>query len=275
MSEILSVGAILILFVIIRIFFGFSPTPPKLELGVATTAGDREVQADQFDYASTEAGFMLALADGIGYGEKGRIAASVAVDTCRMQFEQLMYFDNPGFFFQKAFRTANHDILEVIDNGTAGSSLLCAVVSDGKLYYALAGNCRLAVYRKGDLTPLSEGHTIDILAKQSFKTGMISRKDALAAMKEQRIYNFVGQDGFKNIEYYDTPVQLQAGDVVVLMTDGVEEIFGAGRIEQLLHTRRSCEDIAFDITDSINKNQVRLEKDNATVMLLRVNSLGG
>jgi serine/threonine protein phosphatase PrpC len=169
---------------------------------------------------------------------------------------------------------ANHDIMEVIDSGTAGANLLCAVVANGKLYYALAGNCRLAVFRKGDLIPLSEGHTIDILAKQSFKTGRISRKDALAALKEQRVYNFVGQDGFKNIEYYDTPVQLQAGDVVVLMTDGVEEIFGAGKIEQLLNTKRSCEEMAFNITDSISKNRVSMEKDNATVMLLRVNSLG-
>ena len=266
-------GLILATLLIVRIVLSFFHTRPALELGVATTIGNREVQADRFDYSETEAGFMLAIADGIGSGEKGKVAASIAVDTCRMLFEQNAYFDNPGFFFQKAFLTASHDILEIIDDGTAGANLLCAVVSEGKLYYALAGNCKLSVFRNGDLVPLSEGHTIDILAKQTFKKGRISRHDALAAIKEKRTYNFIGQDGFRNIEYYDEPVVLRTGDVIVLMTDGIPELYGPGKIERLLASRYACEEMAFAVTDFISSESVRGEKDNATIMLLRVNHI--
>lgn len=256
-----------------RICLEFANTRPALELGTATTIGNREVQADQFDYAETQAGFMLAIADGIGAGEKGKIAAGIAVDSCRMVFEQNTYFDNPGFFFQKAFLTANHDILEIIDDNTAGANLLCAVVSEGKLYYALAGNCLLAVHRDGDLVPLSEGHTIDMLAHQSFRKGRISRQDALAAMKAKRIYNYVGQDGFRNIEYYDESVALKKGDVIVLMTDGVLSLYSAARLEQLLASNSPCDALSFMVTDTIAAEDVHGEKDNATIMLLRVNRL--
>lgn len=271
MAPVIVSGSLLVLCFIVRICLGFRSPAPVLELGVASTIGDREHQADQFEYAKTDAGFMLSLADGVGSGEKGKIAASIAVDTCRMQFERLSHLDNAGFFFQKAFKTVNHDILEIVDDGTAGSSLLCAIVSDGMLYYALAGNCRLSVFRNNFLVPLSEGHTIDMLAKQSFRTGRLSRQDTLAALQERRVYNFIGQDGFHNIEFYDTPVKLKVGDIVVLMSDGAAEIYGVGRMEQLLQNGGSCEDMAFEITDTINREPFRVDKDNATVMLLRVN----
>lgn len=264
-------GIVFLGLLIYRCTLGFQNPPPDLELGVSTAIGDREIQADTFDYAYTDAGFMMALADGVGSGEKGKIAASIAVDTCRVQFEQMQHFDNPGFYFGKAFRTANHDILEVVDDGTAGANLLCAVVSEGFLYYALSGNCRLFVFRDGDLVPLSEGHTIDMLAKQSFQKGRISRQDALAALKERRIYNFVGQDGFHEIEFYDTPVELHIGDVVVLLTDGVEDVFGLGKLEKLLKTGRSCEDIVFKVTDGIQHDRYREDRDNGTIILLRIN----
>lgn len=264
-------GIIFLILLLYRCSLGFQIPPPDLELGVSTAIGDREIQADSFDYAYTNAGFLLVLADGVGSGEKGKIAASIAVDTCRVQFEQMQHFDNPGFFFGKAFRTANHDILEIIDDGTAGANLLCAVISDGLLYYALSGNCRLFVFREGDLVPLSEGHTIDMLAKQSFQKGRISRQDALAALKERRIYNFVGQDGFHEIEFYDTPVELRIGDVVVLLTDGIEDIFGLGKLEKILKTQRSCEDIAFTVTDTIQNDRYREDRDNGTIILLRIN----
>ena len=271
MSLLIAAAVLLAVLATARIGVEFCIFKPALELGTAATIGNREIQADQFDYAQTDFGFMMAIADGIGSGEKGKIAAAVAVDACRTVFEQNSYFDNPGYFFQKAFQTANHDILEIIDDGTAGSNLLCAVVSAGKLYYALAGSCILAVYRSGDLVPLSEGHTIDMLANQSFRKGRISRQDALVAMKEHRVYNYVGQDGFHKIEYYDEPVLLKKGDIVVLMTDGVREHYGFGELEKLLRSKMSCEKLAFTVTDAVAALQIQGEKDNATLMLLRVN----
>lgn len=272
MLPVVITGIILAVFVLARMFAGFAPLPPDLELGTAATIGNREVQADQFDYSYTDAGFMLCIADGIGRGEKGKIASSVAVDTCKTQFEQTPHFDNPGFFFRKAFLTANHDILEIIDDATAGANLLCVVISENQLYYALCGNCILCVYRKGDLVPLSEGHTIDVLAKQEFRKGRISRHDALSALHERRTYNYVGQDGFRNIEFYDTPVALQPGDIVVLATDGVREIYGGNKLEQLLkNSRMSCEQMAYTITDTVAAAEIKGDKDNAAVMLLRVN----
>jgi len=48
------------------------------------------------------------------------------------------------------------------------------MVSDGILSYALAGNCKVSVFRKGELIPLSEGQTLDVLAKSAFKQSALT-----------------------------------------------------------------------------------------------------
>ncbi len=43
-----------------------------------------------------------------------------------------------------------------------------------------------------------------------------------------------GQDGFEEIEFFDTPVRLKEKDIVVLMSDGLYEGTDWKRIEELL-----------------------------------------
>lgn len=53
-----------------------------------------------------------------------------------------------------------------------GSASVGAVmVRDCKLYYAAAGNVKVAVYRNGELVPVSAGHTISVLARQKRRKG--------------------------------------------------------------------------------------------------------
>ena len=59
---------------------------------------------------------------------------------------------------------------------------------------------------------------------------------------------------------------------MVLMTDGVPEIYGGNKMEGLFGGKgMSCEQMAYTITDTISATEVKGDKDNATVMLLRVN----
>ena len=68
---------------------------------------------------------------------------------------------------------------------------------------------KIAVYRKGALIPLSTGHTIDMLAEGRFMEGAITREQALNMLENKRLYNYLGQDGFEEIEFFDTPIYLK------------------------------------------------------------------
>lgn len=143
------------------------------------------------------------------------------------------------------------------------------MIRDNFLYYASAGNVKLAVYRKESLIPLSSGHTIDMLVENRFMKGAITREAALQMLENKRLYNYLGQDGFKEIEFFDTPVRLKEKDIIVLMSDGIYEGLEWKTIEELLTGKGKCQQKAYDIVEAINAGS-RKEKDNASIVLVEV-----
>jgi serine/threonine protein phosphatase PrpC len=244
----------------------------KLDLGFAQTTGKRQLNADEYDWACHGDETLLALADGIGPGKKGKTAARTAIHIVTRVFEMTGTGQNPAYFFKQAFKGANSTILRYIPDSTAGSSLLCAVIKDGLLYYALAGNCRLSVYRHGELHSVSEGQTMDVLALAAFREKKISRAEALEAVKTSRLYNFVGKDGFRDLEIFDEPVRLRRGDLIVMTSDGVHDFCSADRIEGVLAGRGKCGDLARQVIDMVEREEIP-DQDNASVILAKVNAL--
>lgn len=72
-----------------------------------------------------------------------------------------------------------------LERSKGGTSLGAVFVNGTKLYYALAGNIRIALFRGGEIIPLSKGHTLDVLAEEAWKDGKISRQEAVWSMEEK------------------------------------------------------------------------------------------
>lgn len=252
--------------------YSFRAPPQKvgMNIGACMTIGGREVQEDCFGTMETRAGVLAVLADGMGKAYGGRLASRTAVETFKDIFEDYNAFDNPPYFFRKAFNSANRSILNLLDNGQAGAaSVGAAVILQDKLYYAVVGNVKVCVYRAGELVPVSTGHTLDRLAERGFQSGRISRESAVALLEDRRLYNYVGQDEFRDVEYYDTPINLKKEDVVVLMTDGIFEPLPWKEIEDVLATKQDCRTMAFELIQRINRLEDE-NKDNASLVLIRV-----
>ncbi len=244
------------------------------DVGSSMTIGGREVQEDQVGTLYTPSGLLTVLADGMGKEYGGRIASRAAVETFLDLFKDYNAFDNPQYYFRKAFTAANRAILRILNNERRGSaSVGAAMVRDGWLYYAVVGNVKICVYRNGDLVPMSAGHTLDVLAEEKFRIGHLSREDALVLLETHRLYNYVGQDGFKDVEYIDRPVALRKGDIIVLMSDGVYDLLPWRNIEDILAHGQDCQRMALEITERVNTT-VAEYKDNASVILVRWNGGG-
>ncbi len=241
-----------------------------LDIGSCMTIGSRDVQEDQVGTLTTESGVLAALADGSGKVFGGRIAAKIAVDTCVEMFKDYNAFHNPQYYFRKAFRCANTEILKAVEDESRGNaSLGCAMIRAGYLYYALVGNVKICVYREGTLVPVSTGHTVAVLAEQKFQEGKISRQSALAMLENHRLYNYLGRDDFKDIEFFDAPVSLKPLDIVVLMSDGIYELLGQREVEEVLKGGGSCQEKALQIIEKVNTNPAD-ERDNASIILIQM-----
>lgn len=237
--------------------------------GASKTIGDRELQEDEYGITETEDGIMAVLADGMGKQFGGKIAARTAVQVFLDMFEDKNAFYNPQYSFRRAFQGANREILNQLEENQGSASVAAVMVKERKLYYSTVGNVKVAVYRNRELVPVTSGHTISMLAKQKYKEGKLTRQEAVSLLDHHRLYNYVGQDGFRDVEFFDTPISLYGGEYVLLMTDGLYETVRWKDIEDCLEVEGNSQKKAFAIIELVNKSQ-KEEKDNAAVVVLQV-----
>lgn len=239
----------------------------RFQVGKAMTIGNRQIQEDNYGICQSTDGFMAVLADGMGKNYGGKVSSQIAVDIMKDMFAQYHSSENPSYFFRNSFHRVNREILDSIDDGRGGACVGAILIKDNYLYYAVAGNVKIAVYRKESLIPLSAGHTIDVLVEDKFIEGSITREEALKLLENRRIYNYLGQDGFQEIEFLDRPVRLKEKDIVVLMSDGIYEGMEWKTIEEVLAGKKKCQQKAYEIVEVINAES-RQEKDNASIVLV-------
>ena len=236
------------------------------EVGAATTLGNREIQQDYFSVKRNNADLLLLLADGLH--ENGEIAAKLAVDTFRELFETENAALQPQYFFKRATNAANKKIINTLEERQGETSIAAVIISDSQLFYTLVGNSRIAIFRNGDLIPVSEGQTVDVLARHAYNEGKISKQDTLALLNEHRRYNTLGQDSFQEIEIFDKPLLLDKDDIVVIMSEGVFNVLRWVDIEKVLEKNSSVQKLANDIVKLV-ENSPMVYKDNATVLVCR------
>lgn len=241
-----------------------------IDVGTCMTIGDREIQEDNLDTMTTKAGILAVLADGMGKAYGGRIASRIAVETFLDLFKEYNAFDNPQYYFRKAFHCANKEILKALENEHRGAASVGAVmIRNQRLYYAVVGNVKIFIFREGDLVPVSTGHTLQALAEKKFLEGKISRQDALTMLENHRLFNYLGQDGFQEVELFDEPISLKTGDQILIVSDGVYDLLNFSDLEQTLLAKMNCQEKALEIIQQINA-QTEKKKDNASIILLKI-----
>jgi Serine/threonine protein phosphatase len=269
----------LVLAAVVRFWAAFANTEmmsedeeePQADAGIAQTTGNREIQADRAQIQKSAAGVMAVISDGIGKKNTGQVCAQIAVDTILDKFELYSVLNQPDYFFRTTFYEANRRIQATLGERKGGASLGAVFANSTHLYYALAGNIRIAIFRRGELIPLSKGQTLDVLAVEAWKDGKISRQEAVWSMEEKRLWNYLGLDGFHEIEIESQPILTKPGDVVFLATCGIFEELSWSELEDLLAEPGSLEEKAEAIIQKTEQKE-NAEKENGSVILLHLST---
>lgn len=238
----------------------------EYELGAASTLGTRTVQQDYFGVKKNSGVLLMLLADGIR--DNGEIAAKLAVDTFRDLFDDPNSIQKPQYFFKRAANATQQKIENTLEERQGETSIVAAMVKGDELFYSLIGNCCVTVFRGGDLIPVSEGQTLDVLAKHRYEEGRISKQETLALLDRHRRYNVLGQDSFEEVEIFSKPLYLKNDDMVVLMSEGVLNTLRWVEIEEVLSKKNSVQTLAEEIIHLVN-NSPMVDKDNASVLICR------
>lgn len=240
----------------------------EIIIGNAQTIGRRQKQEDSFATAETEYGTIAVVADGIGGLSNGKLASSLAVQAVVEEFQKGDMTANPEYFFQTAARKANRVVKNAFGDIPGGTTLMIVVIVRAVLYFGFTGDSMVGIYRKKRFIPLNTKQNVAAFLEQKYLEGEITREAAEEIPNQKRLMQYIGRDGFSNIEVEERPVLLKKGDRICVYTDGVETLTQI-EMEQFLARQGHPDDIAHFMMDAIERKRVPYQ-DNATAILMDI-----
>ncbi len=199
-------------------------------------------------------GHVLLVADGMGGHRGGEIASALSVATIEgfvlhllKRFSNLQATDEQAVLkdFQAALRQVDSRLAEEAAHhpqfAGMGTTLTMAFASGRSLFVIHAGDSRCYLFHGGQLRQLTEDHTI---AAELARQGVIRQEDVRRHQWRHVVTNVLGgSTGDVRVEMHR--VDLEAGDVVLLCTDGLTDMVADDRIATVLaaeaEPRLACE----------------------------------
>ena len=188
-------------------------------------------------------GHVLLAADGMGGHAAGEVASALSVETVKAfvidllrRFTNLQPIDEHGVVvdLREAVRQADARIIEESIRRPElmgmGTTLVLAFISGRQLFVLYAGDSRCYLFRQGQLHHLTEDHT---LVAELARRGEIRPEDVRRHPARHVVTNVLG-GGRAGVWIDVQRVHLEAGDVVLLCTDGLTDMLEDDQIAAVL-----------------------------------------
>jgi protein phosphatase len=196
-----------------------------IEVGTATDPGrdpHKQVNEDTFAHGPCPVGYLLAVFDGMGGHAGGKEAAEVARDTVVEAMNQAV--GAPGDSLVRAIELANTRVvrMEVKERGARpGATAVCAVVHAAGVDVAHAGDSRAYWVHDDQIFALTKDHS---MVQELVKVGVLSPHQAAHHPDAHQILRAVGIQEKVTVELRPEPVRYDAGDRLVLCSDGLSDL---------------------------------------------------
>jgi serine/threonine protein phosphatase PrpC len=190
----------------------------------ASRIGARKYNQDRVAYAYTNEALLLVLADGMGGHLYGEVAAEIAVLAYMRAFEQAAHLcvSEPEKFLGDTMRRAHNEIVEYARDqhleGNPGTTCVAALVQDGKVCWAHAGDSRLYLLRNGAAVAVTHDHSV---VQQWADWGIIGTDEMKTHPERNKITNCLGGVGDLFFAEPAPAVPVRPGDVLLLCSDGM------------------------------------------------------
>jgi protein phosphatase len=253
---------------------------PKTAAGAASgqLTGDRELQEDALgmylpvaDSGPRAGEVLLVLADGMGGHAGGEVASRLITDSFSAAYRECA--GNVPEALRTSLDLANGALAGFIANepGLAGmgSTLLgCAIQAD-RLYWISVGDSPLWLFRDATLRRLNADHSMRPLLDDMVRAGSMSREAARVDGRRNLLFSAVSGGTIAMIDLCEDPVPLQAGDLVMLASDGVETLEEAELVTLLQDPdTRSVDELAGKLLAAVEAAAAS-HQDNASLILYR------
>jgi serine/threonine protein phosphatase PrpC len=197
----------------------------KFSVYQASRIGGRKYNQDRVGHAYTGEALLMVLADGMGGHLHGEVAAQLAVNTYMQAFvrDAQPSIADPEAFLAETMQGAHDAIINYAREqklgGNPGTTCVAALLQDGLITWAHAGDSRLYLFRHGQVAAVTHDHSI---VQQWADCGIISQNETRTHAERNKITNCLG--GVERMFYVDPaptiPMQ-SSNDVLLLCSDGL------------------------------------------------------
>ena len=231
--------------------------------------GTRESQQDSFSVSPTELldskGVLAVVADGMGGLSDGDKVSQLVVSTMMEGFfageeapQQRLYR-----LVQEANRAVNHYLGG--KNSRSGSTVVAGLLQDHQFYYISVGDSRIYLHRNGQLMQMNREHIYRNELMQDAVNQGKSIEDAFRAERGGSLTSYLGMGQLKYVDAPAAPIQVQPGDKLILMSDGVYNTLTHGELEDCLV--QPAQEAAKQI-ETLIKEKAMTHQDNYTAVIL-------
>jgi serine/threonine protein phosphatase PrpC len=241
--------------------------------GMSDLGCQRENNEDRYSYwePASDAQFehkgrLAIVADGMGGHEGGQEASRIAVETIEKAYAQQMDGD-PQWQLLVGFREAHQQIVQYAAEHPEfrgmGTTATAIVLLANRLYYAHIGDSRLYRVRGQEISRLTRDHSY---VGRLFENGVISAQEAETHPQRHILTAALGTGPEFTPDSPEHPIALEAGDNLVLCTDGLWGPLTEHEVQQAVTENAPSEACRALIELALERGG----PDNITLQVLRV-----
>jgi protein phosphatase len=206
-----------------------------MQVAVTSEKGLREENQDWLSWVQSPRGELLIVADGMGGHKGGERAAKMTIEHVERHLAEAPADWPFARAVDHAVREANDAIYRLAQSGDPemdrmGSTVVVALVADGKVQVGHVGDSRAYLFRNGHLTPLTRDHTS---VQQMVDAGMLTLEQARSHPDAHILNRAVGSRPHVDVEV-GSPVRLEKGDALLLCSDGLSGFVTDDEIARVL-----------------------------------------
>jgi PPM family protein phosphatase len=249
---------------------------PELAVAAQTDPGcdpAKAVNEDAYVTCRAACGTLLAVCDGMGGHEGGRVASTTAVQVLQSLFETAPSEGGSSRFLRSIVETAGRAVHALAPNTEdefrPGSTCVALLFTRNLCNVAHVGDSRAYRFSKGKLERLTTDHS---LVNDLVMAGVMAQKDAINHPDAHRITRALGMSAQVVVDVREL-TDLASGDRFLLCSDGLTDLVTDDEIAKFLSNANHTE-LQQICSALIDLAKSRGGHDNITVVVTEIEQLG-
>lgn len=248
--------------------------PPGPAVGAISAMGERPQQQDSWAVSDwkdqtlrSQRGILLTMADGMGGLDHGEAVSALLVEELQKAFLRREVDAAPDAWLLELLGQANRAVNRFLrDKSPGGSTLVMALVLGDQLFHLSVGDSRLYLSRGKGLVLLNREQSYGVKLDLMLVKGILPACELASHPQRRALTSYVGMGDLEGVDRNTIPLNLETGDQLLLLSDGVFSTLTEAEICECL--TEDPQQSAEQLRRAVEQRQ-RPRQDNYTALIYR------